>query len=205
MIMARGYGYVLKRDYGFAPNPFYGSLTLATCKPKIRNKAQVGDFIIGNAPADLDNKLVFMAKVSKVITFNEYWNNKEYACKKPIMNGSLKKLYGDNIYHQLENGEWTQANSHHSKQDGSINTDNLTRDTGTTDRVLIADEFFYFGKSMINVPAEFATCIHAGIGHHNPDIEICNRLWDYLCANYEMGLIDLPRQFKEFIRYDGKS
>ncbi len=205
MIMARGYGYVLKRDYGFAPNPFYGFLTLATCKPKIRNKAQVGDFIIGNAPADLDNKLVFMAKVSKVITFNEYWNNKEYACKKPIMNGSLKKLYGDNIYHQLENGEWMQENSHHSKQDGSINTDNLTRDTGTTDRVLIADEFFYFGKSMINVPAEYTACIHTGRGHHNPNIEICNRLWDYLCANYEMGLIDLPRQFKEFIRYDGKS
>lgn len=203
--MARGYSYVLKRDYGFAPNPFYGFLTLATCKPKIRSSAQVGDFIIGNAPADLDNKLVFMAKVSKVITFNDYWNNQEYACKKPIMNGSLKKLYGDNIYYQLGNGEWMQENSHHSNQDGSINTDNLTRDTGTTDHVLIADEFFYFGKSMINVPAEYTTCIHTRIGHHNPDIKICNGLWDYLCKNYEMGLIDLPRQFKEFIRYDGKS
>lgn len=205
MIMARGYSYVVKRDYGFAPNPFYGFLTLATCKPMIRNKAQVGDFIIGNAPVDLDNKLVFIAKVSKVITFNEYWNNEEYACKKPVMNGSFKKLYGDNIYHQLENGEWMQENSHHSNQDGSINTDNLTRDTGTTDHILIADEFFYFGKSMINVPSEYTACIHTGRGHHNPDIEVCNGLWNYLCANYEMGLIDLPRQFKEFIRYDGKS
>ena len=76
--MARGYSYVVRRDYGFAPNPFYGFLTLATCKPKIRRKAQVGDFIIGIAPVDFDNKLVFMAKVSKVITFNEYWNNEEY-------------------------------------------------------------------------------------------------------------------------------
>ena len=205
MIMARGYSYVVKRDYGFAPNPFYGFLTLATCKPKIRRKAQVGDFIIGIAPVDFDNKLVFMAKVSKVITFNEYWNNEEYACKKPVMNGSFKKLYGDNIYHQLDGGEWMQENSHHSNQDGSINMDNLTRDTGTTDRVLIADEFFYFGKSMIKVPAEYVTHIHIKREHRNVDIEICNGLWNYLCANYEMGLIDLPRQFKDFIRYDGKS
>ena len=203
--MARGYSYVVKRDYGFAPNPFYGFLTLATCKPKIRRKAQVGDFIIGIAPVDFDNKLVFMAKVSKVITFNEYWNNEEYACKKPVMNGSFKKLYGDNIYHQLDGGEWMQENSHHSNQDGSINMDNLTRDTGTTDRVLIADEFFYFGKSMIKVPAEYVTHIHIKREHRNVDIEICNGLWNYLCANYEMGLIDLPRQFKDFIRYDGKS
>lgn len=203
--MEKGYSYVLKRDYGFAPNPFYGFLTLATCKPKIRSKAQVGDFIIGNAPANLDNKLVFMAKVSKVITFNEYWTNKEYACKKPIMNGSFKKLYGDNIYHQLENGEWMQENSHHSNQDGSINMNNLIKDTGTTNRVLIANDFFYFGRSMIKVPLKYAACIHTGIGHHNVDMEICNKLWSYLCANYDKGIIDLPRQFKEFIRYDGKS
>lgn len=203
--MARGYSYVVRRDYGFAPNPFYGFLTLATCKPKIRKKAQVGDFIIGIAPVDFDNKLVFMAKVSKVITFNEYWNNEEYACKKPVMNGSFKKLYGDNIYHQLENGEWMQANSHHSNQGGNINLTNLKRDTGTTDHVLIANEFFYFGQSMINVPAEYVAHIRIKREHRNVDIEICNGLWNYLCVNYEMGLIDLPRQFKEFIRYDGKS
>lgn len=205
MIMARGYSYVVRRDYGFAPNPFYGFLTLATCKPKIRKKAQVGDFIIGIAPVKFANKLVFMAKVSKVITFNEYWNNEEYACKKPIMNGSFKKLYGDNIYHQLENGEWMQENSHHSNQGGSINMVNLKKDTGTTDQVLIADEFFYFGQSMINIPAKYVAHIRIKREHRNVDIEICNGLWNYLCDNYEMGLIDLPRQFKEFIRYDGKS
>ena len=36
------YSYVITRDYGFAPNPFGGICTLATCKPGIRNHAKVG-------------------------------------------------------------------------------------------------------------------------------------------------------------------
>ena len=40
------YLYVVDRDFGFAPNPFHGVCTLATCKPKIRKFAKVGDWII---------------------------------------------------------------------------------------------------------------------------------------------------------------
>lgn len=65
IIMAKGYSYVVARDFGFAPNPFNGFLTLATCKPKIRKWAQVGDFVIGNANKQLNNKLIYMMKVTK--------------------------------------------------------------------------------------------------------------------------------------------
>ncbi len=41
------YSYVLRYDDGVAPNPFFGFCTLAVCKPVIRRKAQVGDWIIG--------------------------------------------------------------------------------------------------------------------------------------------------------------
>ena len=41
------YSYIVKRDYGFAPNPFYGYCTLATCKPVIRKHAEIGDIIQG--------------------------------------------------------------------------------------------------------------------------------------------------------------
>jgi hypothetical protein len=34
-------------DTGFAPNPFHDFLTLATCKPDIRKKAQIGDWVLG--------------------------------------------------------------------------------------------------------------------------------------------------------------
>ncbi len=202
--MARGFSYIVKRDFGFAPNPFYGFLTLATCKPKIRKYVRVGDYIIGNSDKASGNKLIYMAKTSKIITFDEYWQDPNYACKKSIMNGSYKKLYGDNIYHH-EDEIWMQEDSHHSNEDGSTNMYNLKRDTGMTDNVLIAEEFFYFGKSMFNVPEEYEKCIHRGIGHHCPDEMQCIALWSYLHNNYEMGLIDTPNLFKNFTRYDGQS
>ena len=45
--MGRAYIYVVARDFGFAPNPFHGFLTLATCKPHIRKDAQVDDWVVG--------------------------------------------------------------------------------------------------------------------------------------------------------------
>ena len=41
------YSYVVAYDSGFAPNPFNGFCTLATCKPEIRKRANIGDWIIG--------------------------------------------------------------------------------------------------------------------------------------------------------------
>ena len=36
------YSYVITRDYGFAPNPFWNICSLATCKPQIRERALIG-------------------------------------------------------------------------------------------------------------------------------------------------------------------
>ena len=41
------YSYIVAHDGGFAPNPFWGYCTLANCKPKIRQTAKVGDWIVG--------------------------------------------------------------------------------------------------------------------------------------------------------------
>ena len=35
------FSYVVARDFAFAPNPFHGYCTLATCKPIIRRVTQV--------------------------------------------------------------------------------------------------------------------------------------------------------------------
>ncbi|MGE3595803.1 MAG: hypothetical protein AB7N70_09645 [Dehalococcoidia bacterium] len=39
--------YKMTHDTGFAPNPFWGCLTLATCKPGIRQTRGPGDWIAG--------------------------------------------------------------------------------------------------------------------------------------------------------------
>ena len=134
--MAGGFSYIITRDFGFAPNPFHGVLTLATCKPKIRKAAQVGDYLIGNSNKANGNKLIYMAKVDEITTFDQYWVDPRFQCKKATMNGSFKTLYGDNIYHH-EGEKWIQANSHHSLENGMENHANLERDTGITDQVLM--------------------------------------------------------------------
>ena len=96
-------------------------------------------------------KCVFLMKVSEKIGFQEYWNDPRFSLKKPARNGSHVQMLGDNIYHKTASGEWVQEDSHHSNPDGTLNADNLDRDTGRTDQVLISDYFFYFGSAAIDV------------------------------------------------------
>ncbi len=201
------YSYVIIRDFGFAPNPFGGVLTLATCKPKIRKNAKVGDLIIGNSNKETGNLLVYMAKVSEILTFDEYWDDPRFLSKRPRMNGSTKKLNGDNIYHHDSQGNWIQEDSHHSLPDGSVNQKNLERDTGSTDKVLICEEFFYFGGDMIKFPDIFKEliCTHRGYSTNGDKTELGIELWNWLEKHYPKEVIGWPASFKSFKRYDGVS
>jgi len=62
-------------------------------------------------------------KITEKLTFQEYWEDERFAYKKPVLNGSLKQIHGDNIYH-LEDNIWLQSDSHHSGYDGILNDKN---------------------------------------------------------------------------------
>ena len=166
----RLHSYVIRRDYGFAPNPFHGVCTLATCKKLIRRCATVGDWVIatGSVQYHLGGQLVCAMQISETMTFDDYWADPRFQLKKPVMNGSRMMGYGDNIYHHGPDGDWVQANSHHSLEDGVANPKNLDDDT-ETDQVLIAEAFWYFGASAPTIPTNFrgegAADICAGRGH----------------------------------------
>lgn len=152
--MGNVYLYVVARDFGFAPNPFHGYCTLATCKPRIRSAARVGDWVFGMGGSRLSatGRCVFAMRVTEKVTFDAYWNNPGFIDKRPVRNGSRKMMVGDNIYHiDLVTGDWVQADSHHSNTDGSANLSNLATDT-RADAVLISREFFYFGRLAPSVP-----------------------------------------------------
>jgi len=143
------YIYVVARDFGFAPNPFHGRCTLATCVPRIRASAQIGDWIMGVGGSRLraTEKCIYLMKVSEILTFNDYWSDPRFSLKRPVRNGSLVMMVGDNVYHQeAGNDAWIQSDSHHSNPDGTINQQNLERDT-SSENVLVSDHFYYFGKS----------------------------------------------------------
>lgn len=198
------YSYIVARDYGFAPNPFGEHCTLATCKPRIRKGAQVDDWIFGLSSKSFRHRLVFAMKVSQKITFNEYWKSPEFQYKKPILNGSLKQMYGDNIYYFDEkNKKWHQENSHHSLDNGEINKLNLNRDTKGK-YVLIANDFFYFGRDMIEIPKGIKDELVIGIGFKKINEEKAKELINFLNANYHHGIYGEPVSFEDFVRYDGK-
>lgn len=148
----RLYSYIVRYDIGFAPNPFHGWCTLATCKPRVRRAASVGDWIAGvGARRTLDGHLVFAMQVSEKMTFDEYWADPRFERKKPDVRGSLKYRYGDNIYHRNAAGGWEQANSRHSLDSGAPNPEHVAKDTGA-DAVLIAERFTYWGRDAVAMP-----------------------------------------------------
>lgn len=152
----RLYSYVVARDYGFAPNPFGGVCTLATCKPDIRQRADVGDWVAGLTSAADRATLgfVYIMKVDEVLTYDAYWNDARFQLKKPSRSGSVKQLFGDNIYHQSPTGVWHQADSHHSLDGGGANPRNIANDT-RSHGVLVGRRFAYWGSAAIDVPQEF--------------------------------------------------
>lgn len=165
------YSYIVAYDSGFAPNPFYGFCTLATCKPRIRSSAKVGDWIVGCGSADKTKKqgglLVYAMQVSEVLTFDLYFSDPRYQAKKPNLMGSRKQARGDNVYHRTGDS-WGQLNSYHSNPGGAANPNHVARDTGVN-RILVGQKFRYFGKNGPALPEycgsnERSLC-HSGRNH----------------------------------------
>ncbi|MER8827351.1 hypothetical protein NKH73_14780 [Mesorhizobium sp. M0938] len=158
------FSYVVRWDHGFAPNPFYGVCSLATCKPGLRKKANVGDWVLGTGPSKrgLADRAVFLMRVDEITSFDAYWRDPRFLAKRPVLSGSFKVRFGDNIYHRANPGSpWIQADSRHSQHGAVANQKNLNRDTGTTDKVLLSMNFKYWGDQAPQLPQQFA---HFAIG-----------------------------------------
>src|SRR6266511_3800618 len=168
--MPRLFSYVVLRDFGFAPNPFHGVCTLATCKPLIRKNVEIGDYVLGTGTVQCfpPGQVIYAMGVTEAMFFDHYWVDPRFALKRPFLHGSIKSQYGDNIYHRV--GElWVQEDSHHSYPGGVQNDHNLGRDT-SVDRVLISTHFTYWGGGGPVVPTRFREwgefdIVHEGIGH----------------------------------------
>jgi hypothetical protein len=100
--------YKMTHDTGFAPNFDGGVLTLATCKPGIREKAEEGEWIAGFTSKRLNGdpvgqeRLVYLGEVSKKLTFGKYWDLclDKRPNKRPKDSSTRLEQYGrgDNIY-----------------------------------------------------------------------------------------------------------
>lgn len=195
------YSYLVEHDFGLAPNPFGGYCTLSVCKPKIRmsSKLKIGDWIIGTGSEALSktfgkklkNHLIYAMKVSEIILLEDYWYDQRFKCKKPILNGSLSLVYGDNFYYKDNNQNWIQIDSAHSNFDGSVNLKHLKTDVSGKNSI-ISEHFYYFGQAAPALPHNLKDVCHSGIGQKLLPLELGAEFITWLTNNYEPKIYGNP-------------
>ena len=122
--------------------------------PDVRKSAAIGDWVVGIGSKSKWNngQVVYAMHVGAAMPFEDYWQDPRFRPKRPNLRGSLKKAFGDNIYHRDPvTGLWRQMDSHHSQIDGKQNPANIEHDT-RIDRVLISEDFVYWGGSGPLIP-----------------------------------------------------
>ena len=197
--------YKMDHDYGFAPNPFHGVLSLATCKGlQLRHNSllNIGDWIVGLGSVAMGNlgRIIYAMQVEKKITFDQYWDDPQYQIKKPVINGSLVQMYGDNAYHTVE-GKVVQEHCAHSLKGGGINKEHLRRDSEGK-YVLLSKRFYYFGENCPKLPREFAYIDNNSRSTKFWDLcdedDKINAFVNWLDETYGVGIHGDPCNWKEY-------
>jgi len=174
--------YIVKFDFGFAPNPYGHHCTLACCKPTIRRNAEVGDIIVGIAASRLERPghLIFAMRVKEVLSFKEYWADPRFASRIPSLATPVSRL-GDNIWHCNAKGEWQVV-------PGAIHDESSLEHDTSGENALVATEFFYFGREAIPVPRKFSQLLASTQGHKNThDTHKIDAFWDWLSRTASKG------------------
>ena len=140
-------------------------------------------------------------KVEKIITFDEYWNTPEFECKKPIFNGSVMQMYGDNVYHtDPQTKEVIQERCAHTvKGKNPQDTEQYKRDVKGKN-VLISKTFYYFGANAPKLPDEFkcmASTVRNIVCNHVDELTV-EKFANWLQSNYEVGVYGDPINWSEF-------
>lgn len=193
----RLFSYKLNTDTGFAPNPFFGVLTLATCKPLIRKHKNKGDWIAGFTSKTLcgdeigQERLIYLMKVTNKIPLTEYYIHTDFQNKIPRLDKE-ETVYkaGDNIY-KFENNNFILINNKNHDQN------NQERDL-SGQNVLVSDCFYYFGGSPKEIKESIRPKIPLGQSAHGyltHNIKLAEKFILHVRNNYEVGIHHPPHNW----------
>jgi len=158
----RLWSYVIVRDKGLAPNPFWGYCTLALCTPNHQGiNADIGDWILGHSDCRTGNKLILLMQVDEKKTFDEYYRDPKYEKKKPFIKGTWQERVGDNMYYLNNKGEYHQHKTKYHNTDQERKKDLRY---SSKKIVFISKSFYYFGEKMIPIPKEYKSLIGTSHG-----------------------------------------
>jgi hypothetical protein len=160
------YTYCIPFDDGAAPNPFWGTCTLAICKPVIRRVARVGDWIVGTGSrespmGDTSGQLVYAMKVTDIMSMSAYdhWTHRQLPAKVPAWRSrDHRRRLGDSIY-DFSVDPLRQRRGVHGQE-------NLATDL-SGHNVLLSNEFYYFGDHAIALPNHLLPIVKQGQGHRS--------------------------------------
>lgn len=145
------YSYIVVHDTGFAPNPFWGFCTLATCKPVIRRTASTGDWIVGLSPKEDGNRIIYAMRIDEILPYAQYFTDARFGNKKPNSRSDMVVFKcGDNIYEPLSPVGFHQLPSQHSR--GSCENPSSKEHDLSGKNSLISKLFYYFGQKRIDLP-----------------------------------------------------
>ena len=199
----RLFTFKMTHDTGFAPNPFWGYLTLATCKPKIREHKRPGDWVAGFTSKELcgdsvgAERLVFLMQVEERMALADYFHDRRFQSRIP-RDPPAAKVYrcGDNIYRPLVRNardatEFEQLpNDHHGLDQ---------KDHDMTGRhALIARRFAYFGVEALRVPRDVRPNVPPGQSAHGRetrDLARAKRFIDYVFSVGHAPVMARPHQW----------
>ena len=126
--------YTLAVHVGHAPCWMYDKsqncelLTLANCKPRIREAAVVGEWIAGITPKAMGMGMAYLMQVDERLTRREYWER-------------FQRSRHDSIYKPLTHGRWKQL-----KNPWHVDDESQQHDL-SSEWVLLSTKFFMYSNS----------------------------------------------------------
>jgi hypothetical protein len=156
------YSYCIPVDDGAAPNPFWGTCTLAICKPVIRRTAVAGDWIVGTGSMKygFQNKLIYAMRIDSVMPFSEYDRYCKIKLPEKIpdwKSKDLRRRVGDCIY-DFSSGKPVLRKSVHEGEEI------IKRDFRGAN-ALLSTHYCYFGSQPIQIKESLLPIVKQGQGH----------------------------------------
>jgi hypothetical protein len=202
------YSYVLKKDNGSAPNPFWGVCTLTICKPGIRRTAEREDWVIGTGSKnsklkdgkvyDLADSLVYAMKVTDKKTLEAYDEYCQINLPDKLPNWrspDWQNLLGDCIYDYSTGQIPIIRKSVHQEKNrvGDLSGNNA----------LLSTHFYYFGEEPRPLPSALKGIIKKSQGYLKiEDPELIDRFEKWIKQFKKNRIYALPQLSFLFRRSD---
>lgn len=192
--------YVIMKDTGLAPNPYFGWCTLAVCTPNHQGaRLSSGDWIAGFLSKKRDNRLLYLMRVDERLHLNDYFRDPRFAAKKPDLRGDWKARCGDNFYSLGRDGVWKQhRNRFH------IGKEFLRRDTKKP-YAFVGERFWYFGELAPAAGGAFSRLVGGRGVRVNHDPKLVASFIDWVTSKWEEGIHGTPHDNPDLEGHGGRA